>query len=120
VLEAVQYAHSRLVIHGDIKPLNILVSAHARVHLLDFGIAKLLSRDIGVSLDESGAPFTPDYASVEQIKAEPIGTASDVYSLGVVSYEILTGARPYRLRGHNAAALARELAKTAAQTAAHQ
>ncbi|MEJ0035338.1 MAG: serine/threonine-protein kinase [Gammaproteobacteria bacterium] len=117
VLEAVQYAHSRLVIHGDIKPLNILVSAQGRVHLLDFGIAKLLNRDVGESPLESAAPFTPDYASIEQVDGAPIGTASDIYSLGVVSYEILTGARPYRLRQRSAAALAIELEKTVVQPA---
>jgi serine/threonine protein kinase len=111
-LEAVQYAHSRLVIHRDIKPSNILVSAQGRVHLLDFGIAKLLSRDPGESLAQWAGPFTPDYASREQILGEPIGTASDVYSLGIVGYEVLTGARPYRLRGRSATALATEFAKT--------
>jgi tetratricopeptide (TPR) repeat protein len=113
VLEAVQYAHSRLVIHGDIKPLNILVSEDGRVHLLDFGIAKLLSREPGVSPQEQPAPFTPDYASIEQIRGAAIGTASDIYSLGIVSYEVLTGIRPYRLQARSAAALSAELANMA-------
>lgn len=117
VLEAVHYAHSHLVIHRDIKPFNILVSTQGRVHLLDFGIAKLLNHEVGESPDHSAAPLTPDYASFEQIKAEQIGTASDVYSLGVVSYELLTGARPYRLQGRSAAALAIELANTTVPTA---
>jgi serine/threonine protein kinase/tetratricopeptide (TPR) repeat protein len=109
VLEAVQYAHSRLVIHGDIKPLNILVSEDGRVHLLDFGIAKLLSREPGTLPQEQPTPFTPDYASIEQIRGEAIGTASDIYSLGIVSYEVLTGARPYRMQSRSAAALSAEL-----------
>jgi eukaryotic-like serine/threonine-protein kinase len=109
VLEAVHFAHSRLVIHRDIKPSNILVSAEGRVHLLDFGIAKLLNRDYSDSGAEAALPLTPDYASPEQIRGEAIGTASDVYSLGIVSYEILTGARPYRLHSRGAARLAAEL-----------
>ncbi|HEY4214053.1 MAG TPA: serine/threonine-protein kinase [Steroidobacteraceae bacterium] len=96
ILEAVRYAHSRLVIHSDIKPSNILVDAAGRVHLLDFGIAKLLNSDRSDTDAAVATPFTPDYASPEQMRGQAIGTATDVYSLGVVSYELLTGRRPAR------------------------
>jgi tetratricopeptide (TPR) repeat protein len=110
VLQAVRYAHARLVIHRDLKTSNILVSSDGRVHLLDFGIAKLLDQDgPAASRLQGGAGFTPDYASPEQIRGEAIGTASDVYSLGIVLYEIITGARPYRLQGKSPADLEREL-----------
>jgi len=110
VLQAVRYAHARLVIHRDLKPSNILVSGDGRVHLLDFGIAKLLDQDgSAASRLQGGAGFTPDYASPEQLRGEAIGTASDVYSLGVVLYEVITGARPYRLPRKSPADLEREL-----------
>jgi tetratricopeptide (TPR) repeat protein len=110
VLEAVRFAHSRLVVHGDVKPSNILVSADGRAHLLDFGIAKLLHQDPSDPQMQGSGALTPDYASPEQIRGEAVGTASDLYSLGVVSYEILTGARPYRLQARGSAALVAELA----------
>ena len=108
VLAAVQFAHAHLVIHRDLKPSNILVTEDARVVLLDFGIAKLLGADAmdNTALTEAaGRPFTPDYASPEQICAQPLGTATDVYSLGVVLYELLTGERPYRPQRPTRAAL---------------
>jgi len=101
VMAAVAHAHARLVVHRDLKPANILVSTDGRVKLLDFGIAKLLEGDRthGTALTElGGRALTPDYASPEQIRGEPLGTASDIYSMAVVAYEVLSGTRPYRLK----------------------
>ncbi len=105
VLDAVQYAHANLVVHRDLKPANILVSADARVHLLDFGIAKLLAADDAPSESRGntitkvvGMALTPDYASPEQFLNEPVSIASDIYSLGVLLYELLSGGRPYAVR----------------------
>ena len=101
VLDAVQFAHANLVVHRDLKPSNILVTDDAQARLLDFGIAKLLSD--GEMARETqltqlvGRALTPNYASPEQIKGEPLTIATDVYSLGVVLYELLTGRPPYQL-----------------------
>ncbi|WP_181179367.1 serine/threonine-protein kinase [Methylibium rhizosphaerae] len=108
VLQAVQHAHAMLVLHRDLKPANILVDAHGDVKLLDFGIAKLLSGDSAEATAltrHGGRALTPDYAAPEQISGQPLGTASDVYALGVVLFELLTGARPYRLPRGTVAAL---------------
>jgi serine/threonine protein kinase len=108
VLAAVQYAHSQLIIHRDLKPSNIMVNAQHQVRLLDFGIAKLMqggeTRETELTLF-GGRALTPDYASPEQIAGQSLGTGSDVYSLGVVLYELLTGQRPYRLRRDSRGAL---------------
>jgi predicted ATPase/DNA-binding winged helix-turn-helix (wHTH) protein len=100
VCEAVAYAHGRLVIHRDLKPANILVTDAGQVRLLDFGIAKLLERAgsaaAATALTElTGRPLTLTFASPEQLKGEPLTVASDVYSLGVVAYELLAGTSPY-------------------------
>jgi hypothetical protein len=101
VCSGVQYAHQRLVVHRDLKPANILVTPEGNVKLLDFGIAKLL--------DSAGTPkedavtetmswrMTPEYASPEQVRGEPVSTVSDIYALGVVLYELLTGRGPYTM-----------------------
>jgi eukaryotic-like serine/threonine-protein kinase len=104
VLEATQFAHSALIIHRDLKPSNILVTPQNRVVLLDFGISKLMSEP-NAQATVLGRAMTPDYASPEQISGRPLGTASDIYSLGVILYELLTGLRPYRLRRASPAAL---------------
>jgi len=106
VARAVAHAHARLVVHRDLKPANILVTGDGMVRLLDFGIAKLMEGDVAAETQLTrlaGRALTPDYASPEQIRGEPIGTASDVYSLAVVAFELFTGERPYRLKRGSAA-----------------
>jgi eukaryotic-like serine/threonine-protein kinase len=110
VLQAVQHAHSRLVVHRDLKPANILVNSEGSVRLLDFGIAKLAAAEGALLADTEltrldGRPLTPLYASPEQLRGEPLTTSSDVYSLGVVLYELLCGERPYELALNSSAQL---------------
>ncbi|HEY2465368.1 MAG TPA: serine/threonine-protein kinase [Steroidobacteraceae bacterium] len=116
VARAVAYAHSRLVVHRDIKPANIQVDAQGQVHLLDFGIAKLLVNEAPAQppADASltyqlGIALTPNYAAPEQVYGEPVSTASDVYSLGAVLYEMLAGHRAYTLRTDGPLSLAQAI-----------
>jgi eukaryotic-like serine/threonine-protein kinase len=101
VCEAVSYAHRRLVVHRDLKPSNILVTENGQVKLLDFGIAKLVSQDASDSSNTATqlGMMTPDYASPEQFRGDPVTTATDVYSLGIVLYELLTSTLPFELNG---------------------
>jgi tetratricopeptide (TPR) repeat protein len=104
VCDAVQYAHRHLIVHRDLKPGNIMVTAEGTVKLLDFGIAKVLSGDSasGEAFTQGTRIYTPDYASPEQVRGEPVSTATDVYALGAVLYELLTGKRPRDLTKHSA------------------
>ncbi len=117
VCEAVQHAHGMLVVHRDLKPANTFVTAAGEVKLLDFGIAKLLE-PAAFGLDaaatrEQPAPLTPEYAAPEQLFGGVITTASDVFSLGVLLYEVLTGTRPFHLEGKTPVEIERELMSTA-------
>ncbi len=109
VAQAVAHAHANLVVHRDLKPSNILVTSEGRVKLLDFGIAKLLEQDLPAPetalTQQAGRALTPDYAAPEQILGRPVGTAADVYALGVVLYELLAGVRPYALAAGSRSAL---------------
>ena len=115
ILSAVLYAHANLVIHRDIKPSNILVTEDGQARLLDFGIAKLLIEGQAKETELtrlSGRAMTLDYAAPEQIAGAPITTAADVYSLGVMLYELLTGQRPYRLKRDSRGALEEAILRT--------
>ncbi|HEX8565071.1 MAG TPA: protein kinase [Pyrinomonadaceae bacterium] len=94
ICSAVAYAHRQLIVHRDLKPSNILITKNGEAKLLDFGIAKILNADADAQTQTQNAPLTPAYASPEQIKGETIATASDVYSLGVILYELLTEKPP--------------------------
>ncbi len=110
VCAAVQYAHQNLVVHRDLKPGNILVTSEGQAKLLDFGIAKMLDPGTARTGPETSTLYrmlTPDYASPEQVRGQPVTTASDVYALGVVLYELVSGRRPYHVQNPEPAELLR-------------
>lgn len=110
VMAAVQYAHQNLIVHRDLKPSNILVTSDGVPKLLDFGIAKWLNEDAALHITSiNHRVLTPEYASPEQIKGEAITTASDIYTLGVLLYHLLTGRSPYRLSHYTSHELERAI-----------
>jgi eukaryotic-like serine/threonine-protein kinase len=117
VCDAVQYAHQNLIIHRDLKPSNILVSSEGSPKLLDFGIAKLIrpedapGEELKLTATDS-RPMSPHYASPEQARGEPITTASDIYSLGVLLYELLTGQLPYEFKNRSPAGIEKTICET--------
>jgi serine/threonine protein kinase len=112
VCAAVHFAHQHLTVHRDLKPGNILVTHDGVVKLVDFGIAKVLEAGSSVDAQTSLHAMTPEYSSPEQIRGEPITTATDIYSLGVILYRLLTGRSPYRFSNNDPYALAREVCDT--------
>ncbi len=119
VCAVVSHAHANLIVHRDLKPSNILVTAEGEVKLLDFGIAKLLDdqdgRDPAQHPPTEARAFTLHYAAPEQVRGEPVTTLTDVYSLGVVLFEVITGRKPYRLRRQSDAEWERSILEVDAQ-----
>jgi len=111
VARAVHFAHTNLVVHRDLKPSNVLVDDSGAAKLLDFGIARLLDRDGSDASQPATQVMTPEYASPEQLAGAPVTTATDVYSLGVVLYVLLTGRRPYHFTSQSPAAWERLVAE---------
>ena len=112
ILRAVSFAHARLIVHRDLKPNNILIAEGGDVRLLDFGIARLLQPDVPVPQQHTmvgAAALTPAYAAPEQFTGQPITVATDVYSLGVILFEMLTGSSPYSPAGHSLGAYEHEV-----------
>ena len=118
IVATVQFAHGRLVVHRDLKPSNILVQADGTPRLLDFGIAKLLDLGADASLGPLTTPdtrlLTPEYAAPEQLRGETVGTATDVYALGVLLFEMLTGVKPFPATGRTITELERVILQTPA------
>lgn len=109
ICAAVSYAHQNLIIHRDLKPSNILVAGEGTPKLLDFGIAKIIAEEVADETQGNTMTrvMTPEYASPEQIQGKQITTATDVYSLGVILYELLTGERPYKMKTKSAEQLSK-------------
>jgi serine/threonine protein kinase/Flp pilus assembly protein TadD len=108
VCDALHHAHQQLVVHRDLKPSNVMVTADGRPKLLDFGVAKLMDEE-SADGTHSAAWLTPAYASPEQLREEPVTTLSDVYGLGLLLYELLTGTRPYRAAGKSPVELVHQI-----------
>ena len=115
IVDAVQYAHRNLIVHRDLKPSNVLVDADGEPHLLDFGVAKLIDDDIEATA--SRAPLSLAYAAPEQIVGDSVTTATDVYALGVMLFELLTGTRPHHAHAGSGIALLHAITDKDAQLA---
>lgn len=111
ICRALQYAHGLLVVHRDLKPQNILVTLDGEPKVLDFGIGKILKETAGDGSATMQSAFSLDYASPEQIAAAPVGTATDIYSLGLLLYEMVTGVRARRMQGQAMEIAAKEITR---------